>query len=127
MKALALVVALFAGYCSLSAQSKSVNVVAMKDLVAQMVKGGLSPKSVGNYSQIVKMVVASATDEQGEEVYPRKWNNKLIRMPKVNKKKQRTPSFTGEVVTDIVQRTEEEKYRVLFALLASSGLRFGEA
>ena len=106
---------------------ESVNVVAMKDLVAQMVKGGLSPKSVGNYSQIVKMVVASATNGQGEELYPRKWNNKLIRMPKVNKKKQRTPSFTGEVVTDIVQRTEEEKYRVLFALLASSGLRFGEA
>ncbi len=106
---------------------ESVNVVAMKDLVAKMVKGGLSPKSVGNYSQIVKMVVASATDEQGEELYPRKWNNKLIRMPKVNKKKQRTPSFTGEVVTGIVQRTEEEKYRVLFALLASSGLRFGEA
>jgi integrase len=106
---------------------ESVNVVAMKDLVAKMVKGGLSPKSVGNYSQIVKMVVASATDEQGEELYPRKWNNRLIRMPKVNKKKQRTPSFTGEVVTGIIQRTEEEKYRVLFALLASSGLRFGEA
>src|SRR5436853_3437381 len=33
---------------------ESVNAVAMKDLVAKMVKGGLSPKSVGNYSQIVK-------------------------------------------------------------------------
>ena len=106
---------------------ESVNNLALKDLVSKMVKGGLSPKSVVNYSQIVKTVVASATDEEGEELFPRKWNNKIIGMPKVNKKKQRTPSFTGEVVTNVVRETDEEKYRVLFALLASSGLRFGEA
>lgn len=106
---------------------ESVNNLAMRDLVAKMVKGGLSPKSVVNYSQIVKMVVASAMDEQGEELFPRKWNNKIIRMPKVNRKKQRTPTFTGETVTDVVRETEEEMYRVLFALCASSGLRFGEA
>ena len=106
---------------------ESVNNLAMRDLVAKMVKGGLSPKSGVNYSQIVKMVVASAMDEQGEELFPRKWNNKIIRMPKVNKRKQRTPSLTGETVTDVVRETEEEKYRVLFALCASSGLRFGEA
>ena len=106
---------------------ESVNNLAMRDLVAKMVKGGLSPKSVVNYSQIVKMVVASAMDEQGEELFPRKWHNKIIRMPKVNKRKQRTPSLTGETVTDVVRETEEEMYRVLFALCASSGLRFGEA
>lgn len=106
---------------------ESVNNLAMRELVAKMVKGGLSPKSVANYAQIVKMVVASVTDEQGEQLYPRKWNNKLIRMPKLNKKKQRTPSFTGDVVTGIIRETEEQKYRVLFALCASTGLRFGEA
>lgn len=106
---------------------ESVNNLALRDLVAKMVKGGLSPKSVVNYSQIVKMVVASATNGDGEELFPRKWNNKIICMPKVNKKKQRTPSFTGEIVTGIVRETEEEMYRVLFALCASSGLRFGEA
>lgn len=106
---------------------EAVNNKAMKELVATMAKGGLSPKSVANYSQIVKMVVASATNEEGDELYPRNWSNKLIRMPKVNKKKQRTPSFTSEVVTGIVRETEEEKYRVLFAFCASSGLRFGEA
>src|SRR5947208_13733460 len=40
---------------------ESVNNLALKDLVSKMVKGGLSSKSVVNYSQIVKMVVASAT------------------------------------------------------------------
>src|SRR6266576_1228417 len=48
-------------------------------------------------------------------------------MPVVNPQKQRRPSFTGDVVTAIVENTDEQKYRVLFALLASSGLRFGEA
>ena len=72
---------------------ESANNLAMRELVAKMVKGGLSPKSVVNYAQILKMVIASVTDEQGEQLYPRKWNNKLIRMPKINKKKQRTPKF----------------------------------
>ena len=106
---------------------ESVNNLAMRELVAKMVKGGLSPKSVANYAQIVNIVVPSATDEQGEQMYPRKWSNKLIRMPKVKKKKQRTPTFTGDVVTGIIRETEEQKYFVLFALCASTGLRFGEA
>jgi integrase len=92
-----------------------------------MVKGGLSPKSIANYAQIVKMVVASATNEEGEQLYPQQWNHKFIGMPVVNKKKQRTPSFMGEVVTAVLHATKEEKYRVLFALCASTGLRFGEA
>ena len=66
-------------------------------------------------------------DEQGEPLYPPKWNHDFIGMPEVNPRKQRRPSFTGEVVTDILRQTEEERYRVLFALCASTGLRFGEA
>lgn len=61
---------------------ESANNLAMRELVAKMVKGGLSPKSVVNYAQILKIVIASMTDEQGEQLYPRKWNNKLIRMPR---------------------------------------------
>jgi hypothetical protein len=103
----------------------SFNNAAMKKLVGKMDEGGLSPKSISNNVQIVKMVVASAVNEQGDELYPRKWNNEFIDMPVVNN--QRQPSFTGDVVTAIIRETEEQKYRVLFALCASSGLRFGEA
>ena len=105
----------------------SVNNAAMKKLVAKMAEGGLSPKSIANYAQIVKMVVASALNEQGEELHPRKWNSEFIDAPVVNAQTQRRPSFTGEVVTGILANTQEKKYRALFALLASSGLRFGEA
>src|SRR5258707_10311394 len=59
----------------------SVSNLAMKELVAKMDKGGLAPKSIGNYTQIVKSVVASAINEQGEPLHPRTWNSKFIDMP----------------------------------------------
>jgi integrase len=105
---------------------ESVNNLAMKQLVAKMDEGGLAPKSISNYSQIVKMVVASAINDEGEETYPRKWNHEFIDMPVVDKKKQKTPSFTGDVVTGIVQRATRS-YRMLFILCAAGGLRIGEA
>ena len=105
---------------------ESVNNLAMKNLVANMVASEkLGPKSIVNYTQVVKMVVASAVSGEGEQLYPRKWNADFVDMPTV--KEQWQPSFTGEVVTQILAATRKEKYRVLFALCAAAGLRFGEA
>jgi len=64
---------------------EAVNNLALKNLVTVMCDGGLSAKSIGNYVQVVKMVVASAVNEQGEELYPRKWNAEFIDMPAVSK------------------------------------------
>ena len=75
----------------------------------------------------VKMVVASAVNEQGEELYPRKWNAEFIDMPAVSKQQQRRPTLTGDVVTAILAVTKKQKYFIFFALCASAGLRFGEA
>ena len=55
-----------------------VNNAALKGLVAKMSKGGLSAKTIDNYAQVVKTVVASAVNKEGEEVYPRKWNHEFI-------------------------------------------------
>jgi integrase len=105
----------------------AVNNLAMKELVAKMVASGqLSPKSIGNYTQIVKMVVASAINEQGEELHPRKWNHAFIDMPVIVKKKQKTPTFTSEAVTGIV-RLASGLHRMLFIVCAAAGLRIGEA
>ena len=66
-----------------------VNNSVLKTLVAKMSEGGLSPKTISdNYVPVVRMVVASAVDEQGEEIYPRKWNNEFIDLPVVEKDKQ---------------------------------------
>jgi len=85
----------------------------------------LGESAIRSYTNVVKMVVGSAVNEEGEELYPRKWNHSFIDLPRIRNPKQ--PSFTGAVVTRIVADAKKEKYRLLFALCAGTGLRFGEA
>jgi integrase len=102
----------------------SVNNPVLKELVSQMAAAKLSAKSIHSYVQIATMVVASAVNEHGEELYPRKWNHEFMDLPEV--KNQHTPTFSSENVTKIVASAEGQ-YQVLYALLAGSGLRIGEA
>lgn len=102
----------------------SVNNLALKELVSKMSDAGFSPKTMHNYLQVVKMVVASAVNEQGEEIYPRKWNHEFIDLPQVTN--QRKPTFTAEEVAKIVSAAEGQ-LRVLYSLLGGTGLRIGEA
>ena len=102
----------------------SVNNLALKELVCKMAEAGFSPKTMHNYLQIAKMVVASAVNEEGDQIYPRKWNHEFIDLPQVTD--QRTPTFTAEEVAKIVS-TAEGQLRVLYSLLAGTGLRIGEA
>jgi hypothetical protein len=39
------------------------------------------------------MVVASVTDDDGNQVYPRKWNHEFIDMPIVEQSEQNRPSL----------------------------------
>jgi integrase len=102
----------------------SVGNLAVKELVAEMSKACFSPKTIRNYIQVVKMVVASAVDKEGEQLYPRKWNYEFIDLPLVTG--QRTPTFSAEEVAKIVSAAEGQ-LRVLYSLLAGTGLRIGEA
>ena len=75
---------------------------AMKTLVDKMSAAGLSAKSIVNYCEVVKLVVASAVNAEGEEIYPRKWNHEFVGIPIVDKNKQRRPTLTAEEVLAIV-------------------------
>lgn len=102
-----------------------VNNHALKDFVEHMAAGGLSPATIRDYSKVVKAVVASAVDENGEEKFPRKWNGAYIDAPVV--KDQRQPSSTCAGISDIVLFATGQE-RMLYALLAGCGpLRVGEA
>lgn len=59
-------------------------------------------------------------------MFPVPWDREFIDAPPVVKKKQNTPCFTCSHVTQIVMRAIGQ-FRVLFVLLAASGLRIGEA
>jgi len=79
-----------------------VNNLALKGLVSKMTEADFAPKTISNYTQVVKMVVGSAIGDDGEEIYQRKWNHEFIDLPDVAG--QRTPSFTAEEIQQIVLR-----------------------
>ena len=81
------------------------NNAVLKELVKKMVEAGLSPKSISNYIQPFKMVVASAVNERGEKLYPREWNHDFCDIPIVETRKQHRPSFTGDEVSKLVAAT----------------------
>src|SRR5215472_2087820 len=97
-----------------------------KQLVIKMKAAKLSDKTVVNYFQVVRAVVASAVSSEGEQLHPRNWNFHFIGLPVIDEKKQRKPSLTTSEVEQILTRAKG-RYRVLFALLPGSGLRIGEA
>jgi integrase len=97
---------------------------ALRELVGKMSKAGLSPGSINAYVKVVKLVIASAVDENGDQIYPRKWNHEFIDLPEI--KDPRQPCFTSEQVTAVVAAAGGQ-YQMLFALLAGSGLRVSES
>jgi hypothetical protein len=102
----------------------NVDNLALKTLVDRMA-ASLSAASIRDYSNIVKAVVASALDENGEERFPRKWSEEFIDAPLV--KHQRQPSTTCAGMSDILLFARGQ-YQVLYTLLAGCGpLRAGEA
>jgi integrase len=97
---------------------------SVKELVEKM-SASLSAASIRDYVNIVKGVVASAINEDGEELFPRKWNEEYIDAPLIDA--QRQPSATSDGVKAIVAAAKGQ-YQMLYALLAGCGpLRAGEA
>ena len=95
----------------------------LKQVVTHLSAANLSPKTIRNVVQAMTMVVASAVDENGDKIYPRKWNYEFADLPIVGN--QRTPMFTGENITKIIAEANG-KERAVLILFASSGLRAGE-
>ncbi len=98
----------------------------LRELIAKMAAAGLAPKTIVNYTQVVKLVVASAVNDEGDQIYPRTWNHNFIGLPIVQRDKQHRPTVT-ETELETILAGVKKRYRVLFALLAGTGLRIGEA
>ena len=97
-----------------------------KQLIIRMRTAKLADKTIVSYFQVLKAVVASAVSSEGEQLYPRNWNFHFIGLPVIDEKKQCKPSFNATEVEQILTRAKG-RYKVLFALLAGTGLRIGEA
>jgi integrase len=99
---------------------------AAKTLVSKLAEANLAPKTIIEIVAVVKMVVASATDDSGKPIYPREWNHEFIDMPTVKATEQHTPTVEAEDVSEIISKAQG-RHRVLYAVLAGTGLRIGEA
>jgi integrase len=97
-----------------------------KQLMIKMRAASLADKTVVNYFQVVRAVVASAVSSEGEQLYPRNWNFHFIGLPVIDERKQRKPSLTATEVEQILAKAKG-RYKIIFALLAGTGLRIGEA
>jgi hypothetical protein len=53
----------------------------------------LSPATIRDYSNIVKAIIASAINDKGDELFPRKWNDVIVDAPIIEN--QRQPSTTA--------------------------------
>jgi hypothetical protein len=102
----------------------SVNNLLLKGLVERMVGAGMSPKMVANVVQYAEMVVASAVNENGEEIHVRKWNHEFMDLPEI--KNQRQPAHSSETMTAIAASSDGRE-QMLYVFLGSTAARFGEA
>lgn len=105
----------------------------MKELVSTMeaeTKRNGEPrftaKTIVNYYLIAVAVFATAKDRKGKQLFPRQWDLNYIGLPAVDKKAQNTPTFESAEIETILAAAKE-RYRVLYCLLAGSGLRIAEA
>ena len=84
----------------------------------------LSPRTIREVCGLVKRIIASAVDQDGNERFPRKWRNEFLDLPEA--KPTVTAGTNSEAIRELLNRTTP-RYAVLYALLASTGLRVSEA
>ena len=89
-------------------------------------RGKLSPSTQRTVFNIIKQVVESAVNEEGDQLYPLKWNHAFIDVPTVKTAEQDAPIVSPKAIQNAI-RTARNEDKALYALLAGSGLRVGEA
>jgi hypothetical protein len=84
-----------------------------------------TPKGCGTQIRLSTLRVLHPPSE-GDQIYPRTWNHEFIQLPLVDKEKQNRPTITHAEISAVLGRVKK-RYAVLFALIAGTGLRIGEA
>jgi len=98
----------------------------VRGFVQHLSESGKSPATILGIISLVKAIVKSAVDQNGNQLYPRTWNNDFMDLPQVTAVGQEAPVATPETVQQAISRAIGP-YKALYALLAGSGLRIGEA
>jgi len=66
---------------------------ALRQFVEILSAADLAPKTIVNVVTVVKFVVASAVEEEGDQIHPRIWNHEFIQLPLNIKENQNRPTI----------------------------------
>ncbi len=86
----------------------------------------LAASTVKGIFNVFKGVIASAVDQNGNQIYPRTWNKSFLDLPKLSPADQNTPVIADKTLQEAFLEGSPDD-RLLWGLLAGSGLRIGEA
>ena len=78
----------------------------MRELIEKMA-AGLSPKTIVNYAQVVKMVMASESTPMVTNFTRAKGNHDFIGLPIVRKEEQHRPSVTETELGEILRSAKK--------------------
>jgi integrase len=98
----------------------------LKALVVELSNKGLKAATITKIIAVVKLVIASAVDQNGNQLFPRVWNNDFMDLPIINQKDQTAPVAPVKAIQEAISQANPQD-RALYALLAGTGLRIGEA
>jgi hypothetical protein len=93
----------------------------MKCLVERLAAKRLSAATIRNIMLVVKLTVASVTDQDGNELCPVRWNGRFIDAPCVDPTKQKRPTITPEQIEQILSASNV-RLRMACLVLAASGI-----
>jgi hypothetical protein len=89
---------------------------ALRQFVEILTAARLAPKTIVNVVTVVKFVVASAVDEEGDQIHPRVWNYEFMQLPLVIRENQSRPTVTEAEISGLL-KSLKERYAVLVALV----------
>src|SRR5712692_2275379 len=84
---------------------------ALKEFVGKLAIAQLSPKTIVDIVAVAKMVVASARDDNGNQLYPREWSHDFMDLPIVKSMEQDTPTLEPHQVSSLIAKADG-RYRV---------------
>jgi integrase len=97
----------------------------VKPLISAMSEAGLSAGTIDVDFRLVKRVVASYEDEQGEPIFVRRWSPEFLDLPIIEQHSLNRPCFDEETV-NMLARWRFPRERMFFILAAASGGRANE-
>jgi integrase len=100
--------------------------LAVKPLAKKMCESGLKARTVNKYVEYIKQIVKSLKARNGEPVHKRTWDAETMDLPIVKYREQKRPALKVKAVSQLIADSEGQE-RVLYILLAATGLRISEA